>query len=484
MNYKNIQAIILAAGKSSRFKTGKNKLLEKICGQEMVLYPTRLCTRLNIPTTVVVGFQRESVQACIEYHHGASITCVEQHEQLGTGHAILCSKPTWHQEHIVIMNGDMPLITEAIIQELYEKHINNNATLSFVTAHNVDLNVGGYGRVVHDNGILEIVEAKHFTGDPSKHCCINAGIYLVKREFLETHIEAIEKNDASKEFYFTDLIKLASTQQLPITTTEAPFDRVRGINNFQELWAAEQIKRGELIKYWMDNGVRFSVAQNVHIDLKVTIGAGSTIGCGVHLLGETHIGSNVTIQEFSSIDTTTIGDNATIAQHCVIKNSTIANHATVGPFAHLHSQTTLGEHSVVGNFVEIKKSSLDSYTKAKHLAYLGDAQIGSQVNIGAGTIICNHNGFTKNKTIIENKAYIGSNNTLVAPITIGEQSFTAAGSVITQDVPAHALAIGRAQQVNKEGYAQKLRERAGKKDDECASAFRATHEILRQAQDD
>ncbi|HZW60921.1 MAG TPA: bifunctional UDP-N-acetylglucosamine diphosphorylase/glucosamine-1-phosphate N-acetyltransferase GlmU [Candidatus Babeliales bacterium] len=460
MTLPNLQAILLAAGKSSRFQTGKTKLLEKICGQEMILYATRLLEQLSIPTSIVVGFQKEQVSHVVKEYHGDLISFVTQETQRGTGHALLCSKELWKHDNILIMNGDVPLIPQGTITELYFAHQAQNAAISFVIAHNADPSLGSYGRVVKEDNQIEIVEAKHFTGDPNKHCCINAGIYIINRKFLENSIAQIKPNESTAELYITDLVKMASMQGLPVVTVEAPFDRIRGINTLQELWIAEQIKRGELIKYWMDRGVHFSVAQNVHIDLDVTIGAGTKIGCGVHLLGKTEIGINCEVHEFSSLHTSTIGDNTIIFPHSIIKDTTIGCASKIGPFAHIHTQSHIGDHSVIGNFVEVKKSFIGNHTKAKHHAYLGDAHIGSNVNIGAGTIICNHNGATKNTTIINDGAYIGSNNTLVAPLTIGKQAFTAAGSVITDAVPAEALAIGRSRQVNKEGYAKKIKERA------------------------
>jgi bifunctional UDP-N-acetylglucosamine pyrophosphorylase/glucosamine-1-phosphate N-acetyltransferase len=456
----SLQALVLAAGKSSRFNTGKTKLLEKICGQEMALYAPKLLQSMNIPVTMIVGFQKELVRAAVVKNLGDSITFVEQEQQQGTGHAIMCSRSTWKADHILIMNGDMPLVTKDIITDLYTQHSASNAAISFVIAHNSDPSVQGYGRVIKEGDTtVAIVEAKEFKGDSHQHCCINAGIYLVRRDFLQESIDAIERS-AHQEFYFTDIVKIAHSQQRTITTTTASFDHIRGINTFHELWIAEQIKRSELIKHWMDQGVHFSVAQNVHIDLGVTIGSGTKIGCGVHLIGTTHIGAHCTIHEFSSVENSTVGDHTQIYSHCLLKDSHVGSHAKIGPFAHVHRKTHIGDKSVIGNFVEVKQSTIGNASKAKHLAYLGDAHIGSKVNIGAGTIICNHNGITKSTTTIHDHAYIGSNSTIIAPVTVGEAAFTAAGSVITDDVPAHALALGRARQVNKEGYAQKLRQRA------------------------
>lgn len=451
-----VQAIVLAAGKSTRFNTGKTKLLEKLCGQEMILYTTQLLTQLNIPVTLIVGYQKDSIEEVVRKAHTNSVSFVVQEEQRGTGHAVMCSQSSWNKELLLVMNGDMPLVPASIIEKLYETHHQNNADISFVTAH-VSGDARGYGRVINNGQDIAIVEEKDFIGDISEHCCVNAGIYLIKKSFLQEHINELPQSAVSKEFYITDLIKVASKKGKKVATLSAPFDQVRGVNTFHELWAAEHIKRGELIKSWMDKGVHFSVAQNVHIDLDVIIGSGTFIGCGVHLLRGTVIGTNSTIHEFTALENAHIGNSTEILAHTIIKDSTVGNNAIVGPFAHVREHSSIGDFATIGNFVEIKKSTLGNGTKAKHLSYLGDASIGNQVNIGAGTITCNHDGQHKHATQIGNDAYIGSNNTLVAPLTISANAFTAAGSVITQDVPQDALAIARARQVNKEGYAKKLR---------------------------
>jgi bifunctional UDP-N-acetylglucosamine pyrophosphorylase / glucosamine-1-phosphate N-acetyltransferase len=456
----NIQAVILAAGKATRFNTGRTKLAETICGQAMILFPTKLLEQLNIPTTVVVGYQQEIVRNIITAEHGDTVTFVVQEEQKGTGHALEQTKDLWQYDHILVLNGDVPLITAETITSLYDEHIKNNSAISFVISCNPDPTAKAYGKVVKNGNTIEIVEAKDFTGNPHDHCCVNAGIYLIQKKFLEQHIAALNTNNASKEFYITDLVKIASQNNLGVSTTNAPFDTIRGINTFQELWAAEQIKRSDLVKHWMDRGVRFSLAHQVHLDLNVTIGQGSRIGGGVHLLGNTIIGKNCTVSEFSSLENSVLEDNVTIHPHCLIKNTLIQSGAEVGPFAHLRANVTIGNNSSIGNFVEIKNSTIGNDTKAKHLTYIGDATVGSNVNIGAGTITCNYDGVNKHKTIIKNNAFIGSNNTIVAPITIGDNAFTAAGSTITADVPNNALAIARAHQTNKYEYALKLKKQA------------------------
>ncbi len=453
---KVLQAVILAAGKSSRFKTGRTKLVEKICGREMVLYPIQVLAQLEIPTLMVVGFQRDIVEETVKDSFGSDVTFIHQEEQKGTGHAIQCTRDAWRAENILIMNGDMPLITAGILEKIIAKHLKTDAAITFATAHHCDPEAM-YGRVIQANDKIEIIEAKDFSGDLSETCCVNAGIYLIKRSFLETHIDNLKNNNANKEWYITDLIKMASESKATVQTVPVPFDLIRGVNDFKELWAAEQIKKSEIIQYWMNNGVRFSIAHNVQIDWNVTIGSGSSIGSGVQLLSGTKIGKDCTVGAYSFLNKTIVGDRTLIHPHSIIDKSHVGSDAKVGPFSYVHDNSVLKDASVVGCFVEITRSDVGEYSKVKHLTYLGDTQLGSEVNIGAGTVACNYDGARKHRTIIKDNAFIGGNSTLIAPLTIHENAMTAAGSTITQDVPAGALGIGRERQVNKEGYALKIR---------------------------
>lgn len=453
----NIQAIILAAGKSTRFHTDRTKLAETICGQAMILFPTKLLAQLQIATTIVVGYQQEIIRSLILQNHTEQFEFVVQEKQEGTGHALACTQSSWQKDHILVLNGDVPLITESLLTTLYEEHIKHNAAISFVRSCCTDETGKSYGRIVKNENHIAIVEAKDFSGDIKDHCCINAGIYLIKKDFLQTYIATLNDNNANKEFYITDLVKIASENNLTVATIQAQFDTIRGINTFQELSKIEEIKRQELINYWMDCGIHFTSPNHVEIDTTVTIGAGSLIHGNVHLRGNTIIGKNCIVSEFSSLKNTILEDNVTINSHCVIADTYIKSHAQVGPFAHIRTHTTIGNHSAIGNFVEVKKSIIADYSKAKHLSYLGDATIGNHVNIGAGTITCNYDGINKHQTIIEDNAFIGSNNTLIAPITIGKNAFTAAGSTLTDTVPDNALAIARSPQTTKPEYAIKLK---------------------------
>jgi len=458
----NIKAVILAAGRSTRFKTKKSKLVHTICGRPMLMYPVRALEALGIPMTVVLGHQADEIKNVVDGEGVKNISYVVQKEQLGTGNAVACAMESFGgAEDILIMNGDMPLIIKELIQELIDEHKKNNSVLTFVSA--MVLDPSSYGRVWVKDGKYRIIEAKDCTLDDSEISKINVGIYIVKREWLEKNIQSLSKS-ASGEYYLTDLVMMASEQNAKIGDISVPFDYVRGVNNLQELWNAEQIKRSEFIKYWMSQGVRFEMAQSIHVDINVKIGAGSFIGTGVHLLGNTEIGEECFVGAFSIVENAKIGDNTIIHSHSVIQDSLIGENVHVGPFARLRNHVAVGNNVQIGNFVEIKNAEIGENSKAKHLTYLGDVKIGKDVNVGAGTVTCNYDGLNKFKTEIEDDAFVGSNNTLIAPLKIGKGAYTAGGSTITSDVPAGSLAIGRARQEVKQEYAQRILDK--KKDSE------------------
>lgn len=455
----NLQAVILAAGRSSRFNTQNSKLSFPLCGQELISYPAKLLSNLSIPMTFVVGFQKEKIQKIITLHQIPHVSFIEQKEQKGTGHALWCTQKNWTKDHILVMNGDVPLVTQEVIKHLTTKHVHCNAAISFVTTLSTSQCSAGYGRVIKENGCIKIVEARNFIGERSPEQPLNAGIYLIKRSFLEQAISDLKPNEKTGEIYITDLVAYAQNKQLPVATINAPFDTVRGVNTLKELWALEHIKRSEIITHWMDKGVRFAAPQTVIIDLNVTIGPDTFIDSNVTLLQNTHIGCNCFIGHGSHIYNAHIKNSVKIHPYSVIDSSQIFDHAQIGPFAHIRGTSTIQNNAFIGNFVEVNRSHIGSHTKAKHLAYLGDAYTGEKTNIGAGTITCNYNGVSKHQTVIEDGAHIGSNNSLVAPVTIGKNSLTAAGSTITENVPENALALGRARQTTKTEYAQVLRNR-------------------------
>lgn len=398
MTYEHLQALVQTAGNT--------KILSLLCGQELIVYPIQLLTQLHIPTTLIVDADTQELRSLLTHHVGDTLTYATQSNQ----------QDSWYQEHIVIISGTMPLLTSEIIQELYLQHLQTEAA---------------------------ITHANH------------AGIYIVQRTVLELH--ALQENTSALACSYTSLLRFAQNNGYKVTAVAISSDLLYNVTTLRDLAAAQQIKRTEIINHWMDNGVYVASEHTTHIDVTATIGAGSSIGAGVHIKGATHIGTNCTIDAYAIIDNSIIGDNVTVLAHSVISNSHLDSHVQVGPFAHIKEQSHLQEQTIIGNFVEVKKTTIGKQSKAKHLSYLGNADIGAHVNIGAGTITCNHNGVTKQKTTIKDNAYVGANNTLIAPVTIGEGAYTAGGSVITHDVPDHALAIGRTRQVIKEGYANKLK---------------------------
>ncbi len=454
----NVQAIVLAAGKSSRCGTAITKLLMPVCGQELILYPLQALTALNIPITLVIEHQKEQIRSVINKYY-TTITYIEQGNPQGTGHAVACTRSIWHKDHILVINGDMPLIASSLLQELMQHHSTHNAAVTLVTAHNADPSLRGYGRIIKHNHTITIIEDRHFKGNPADNCCVNAGIYIFQRAFLERELFQLAHNRESGELYITDLIACAARQNLRVETITASFNTIRGVNTLKELWTVEQIKKAELIEQWMQQGVYFQAPHTTHIDLNVHIGSNTIVGPSVQLLKNTNIGEHAFIGAFSILDNARLEPQVTIHPYTYIHSSHIQAHAVVGPFAHIRGQSTIGTASVIGNFVEISRTTFGQNSKAKHLSFLGDAQIGNYVNIGAGTITCNYNGVTKEKTMIGDHTHIGSNNALVAPVSIGTCTITGAGSTITDTIPDNALAIARARQITKEQYAPKLKER-------------------------
>jgi len=310
MQDKSVQAVILAAGSSSRFKTGTSKLITPLCGQPMILYPVLLLEKLDIPTIIVIGFQREKIVEIVG-QKTYKPRYVTQEEQLGTGHALLCTQHLWEADNILLMNGDMPLISDEIITTLIQKHLDAQAGISFIVSHNTDTSIG-YGRLVEHEGTMSIVEAKHFTATPEEHPLVNAGIYIINTEFLKKHLREIKKNEVTQEFYVTDLIELASSNNIPAIPLEVPFDTLYGVNTLQQLEKAERMKKKELVDHWMTHGVRFENPKTVALDLSVTIEPGSIIGSFVELRGNTHIGKNCTIKSYSILKNVTVHDDTII----------------------------------------------------------------------------------------------------------------------------------------------------------------------------
>lgn len=321
MNSTALQAFILAAGRGSRFNTGRTKLVEPLCGQAMILYPIKLLQSLAISTTVILGYQKELLQQTIEHAAISNLTFAEQTEQRGTGHALLCAQEHWGSDSLLVLNGDMPLISPDIINTLYEQHKHHKAVISFITAQNTDPNTQ-YGRIIEHAGSIKIVEKKHFIGNINEHPYINAGIYLINRAFLERHLKSLDYNHQTQELYITDLVEKASTHHLPIKTVPVFYESIQGINTFQELASVEFLKNQELIHYWMTQGVRFISPHTTNLHINVTIGKGTVIHPGVQLLGNTSIGTWCTIQSHAVLDNAHINDNSVVPPHAFIEGKT------------------------------------------------------------------------------------------------------------------------------------------------------------------
>lgn len=350
---ENVQAIVLAGGISERFHTGKTKLLEKICGTEMILYPLNLLKSLHVPTAIVVGYQHEKIKQTILSKH-QNINFVLQQDPLGTGHAIAITNHIWSQDHILIMSGDIPLLTPDIINKLYRKHTKSDADISFVTAH-VDNDNNQYSRLVIDNQKIKVLEESDPEIDDS-HCCISAGIYLAKRSFLEKHIQQLTKDETTGEYYLPELVQIASENQCKIITVQVSFDIVRSVETLADLWAIEHICRSKILQHWMDHGVRFANTLNVIIEETVHIEPGCYIGTGVILTGSTYIQRSSTIGAYAQIDNTFIEDGTTIPSNIMISNALITRKTTLQPFTHHQGNKNNPIAGIV--FADLKKDSL------------------------------------------------------------------------------------------------------------------------------
>lgn len=309
---QSIQGIVLAAGRSTRFATDYSKQSTPMCGLPLVLYPVNLLAEtFHMPTTVVLGYKKEEIRTLIEQAQLEQITFSYQEKQLGTGHALHSCESLWNADHLLVLNGDMPLINADIVQNLITKHLESDAAISIVISYNTDT-ACTYGRIVQDNESIKVVEIKHFTGSREEHPFVNAGIYIMKKEFAQNYLPQVPLNPVTKEYYITDLIELASNSQLKVCTSIAPYEALNGVNSLKELSIAHSIKRNQIIEQWMKQGVRFEMPETVGIDLNVSIGKNSVIGAGAQLINRACIGKNCTIGAHTVIDGAVIEDNSII----------------------------------------------------------------------------------------------------------------------------------------------------------------------------
>lgn len=455
VNEKKGLAVVLAAGRSTRFKTGSSKLLKKICGRPMISYVIDSLERLGLEIVVVLGYQGDLIKKTILSGSRGEIKFVTQAEALGTGDAFRCSRDHWNGKSVFVMNADVPLVSPESIKKMLKLHEETNHSVTFASTTTIAPHYS-YGRVFEFDGKTRIVEEKDCTEEQQISHKVNAGLYIFDTDFASSTVNKLTKNNAAHEFYLTDLVNIASDTGRKVTNLPLSLDEVRGVNTLEELWAVEQIKRASIIKHWMGRGVHFEMAQNTHVDADVEIGENCFIGSGVLLKDKTRIKNNCRILASSIIKNSKIDENTTINPFTMISDSRVGFGCTVGPYARVEEYSSIMDEAVVGNFVELKRTTFGERSKAKHLAYMGDVQVGTDVNIGAGTIACNWDGVNKNRTVIGNGTFIGSNNTLLAPVNIGKKAFLAAGSTITSNVPDESLAIARQHQIIKIGYVPRL----------------------------
>lgn len=449
-----VAAIVLAAGKGTRMKSDLSKVMHPLVGQPMIAFPLQIARNSGVERiVVVVGHQAAAVQS---YCNSFSDTqCVLQAEQNGTGHAVGCTREVLQSFSgtVLILCGDTPLLTSETIQKLLLHHKNQKSVLTVLTARVPD--PFGYGRIVRDlsGNLQRIVEQKDANESEKAIFEINSGIYCMESEFLFSNIDSISSNNAQGELYLTDLVSIAIQKQLNCSALCSDnADEIIGVNDRAQLAAAAAILRTRINKEIMLSGVSLIDPAQTYIDAGVFIGTDTTIHPNCHISGKTVIGSSCTIENSVSIHDCSIGSQCHIKASSVLENSQLFDHVAVGPMAHLRPGSVLHNGVKIGNFVETKKIIMAEGSKASHLTYLGDAEIGRDVNIGCGTITCNYDGVNKHKTVIGDDVFIGSDVQLVAPVTIGRNSLVAAGTTVTTDVPPDSLAISRVPQTNKEGW--------------------------------
>ena len=444
----------MAAGQGTRMRSHRPKVLHRLGGLLLVEHVLRAAQSL-VPksTSVVIGHQAERVRAGLSGHKGLKFAV--QLEQLGTGHALLQAMPLLRDQRgtLVVLSGDVPLIQPSTLRRLLATHHETSAAVTILTAR-VERPYG-YGRVIRNGGrLIRIVEERDASDTQRRLNEINGGIYALDLEPLFNALGDILRAGAADEIYLPSLVTTYRSRGLPVETVEVTNpDEVRGINSQSELAEVRRIVRQSKNEELMAAGVTIEDPATTYVDMDVNVGPDTVIHPGVILEGRTHVGARCELHAGVRIVDSTVGDDVVVNNHCVIQKTRIERGARVGPFAHLRPETAVGENARIGNFVETKKTTLGHGSKANHLTYLGDATIGADVNVGAGTITCNYDGDAKHPTTIGNGVFIGSGTELVAPVSLEDGAYIAAGSCITDDVPAGALGVARNRQVNKDGWA-------------------------------
>jgi bifunctional UDP-N-acetylglucosamine pyrophosphorylase/glucosamine-1-phosphate N-acetyltransferase len=452
---------IMAAGKGTRLKSRRPKVLHEIGGRALLEHVIAAATTVVPAEQIfcIVGHEAERVEAAVQ---ATGVSFVLQAEQRGTGHALQMLKAHFAETgaalpaNLLVLSGDVPLIRPETLTTILATHAQEGAAMTILTALPPDPT--GYGRVLRrapgSVDVTAIVEQKSLKPEHGNPAEINSGIYAFNTEALFARLDSLSTDNAHGEFYLTDVAALMVHDGLRVVAVQAEsVNEVLGANTIAEMMHLDQAMRSLAARRLMANGVTIFRPDTCVIDAEVEVGPDTVIEPFVQLLGKTRIGSECRIRSYSVIQNSTLGEDVTVRNGCVLDGAEVGDGAILGPYAHLRPESRIGARAHVGNFVETKKLTLGEGSKANHLNYLGDAVIGAGVNIGAGAITCNYDGVHKHQTTIGDGAFIGSDSTLVAPVTVGAGAYVAAGSSVTDDVPPGALAVGRSRQVNKPGWA-------------------------------
>jgi bifunctional UDP-N-acetylglucosamine pyrophosphorylase/glucosamine-1-phosphate N-acetyltransferase len=451
--------VILAAGKGTRMRSSRAKVLHEILGEPMLAYPLATAAALSPARTVaVVGHQSDEIQKCCG---GGGLTFVLQEPQLGSGHAVMAAREALadFEGNVLILYGDVPLVRPGALRSLVAEHEREEKAVTLLAIRLPDRT--GYGRILRDPAdwrVLAIREERDASEDEKLLDLVHSGVMVASAPLLLKILERLRPENDQGEYYLTDAVEIAVSDGLGVGVVEAPDPAdLEGINTRAELARATAQLRDRIAAGHMAAGVTLINPADVWIGPKAVIGADTVIGPGVEITGETVIGEGCRIENGATLESARLGNAVHVKPHCAIRESTLEDEVLIGPMAQLRPESVLRRGSKVGNFVEIKKSEIGPGSKVNHLAYIGDSTIGARVNVGAGTITCNYDGEGKHRTVIGDGAFIGSNAQLVAPVTVGRGAYIASGSTITKDVPEGALAVGRGKQRNIAGWVARKR---------------------------
>ena len=460
MTTSDFAIAIMAAGKGTRLKSKRPKVLHEIGGRALLLHVIAAAKQV-VPADhiyCIIGHEADRVRAAVEH---VGVQFVLQPEQRGTGHAMQMLKADFElsgapvPKHLLVLSGDVPLIRPETITSVRDLHVREHAAMTILTA--VPPDPTGYGRILRatEDGpeVVAIIEQKSLAPDQLNTPEINSGIYCFETRELFAKLDALDTNNPHGEFYLTDVAAMLVAEGKRVVAIQADsVDEVLGANTIAEMMHLDAAMRRAAARRLMANGVTIFLPETCIIDAEVNVGPDTIIEPYVQLLGKTTIGSDSRIRSYSVIQDSRLGNNVLVRNGCILDSAEVADSAVLGPYAHLRPESRIGEGAHIGNFVETKKATVGKGSKANHLTYLGDTVIGAGANIGAGTITCNYDGVHKHVTKIGDGAFVGSDSTLVAPITIGAGAYIAAGSSITEDVPDGALALGRSRQTTKPGW--------------------------------